>query len=209
MTHAVRPAVATDLGAAAHVLCAAFTDYPWTRWALPHDEYTERLYETQRLYLDHALRHGMVLVDTELRAVAAFLFPDAPPPPESVQRRVGELHGDRLAALLSAPLPPTPGRAWSLEAVGVQPGHQGTGLGSAVLTAGLELIDIRFGAVSLETSDERNVRLYERLGFATTATTQIPDGPFVASMYRGARHIHHTDTLKGTHVASEHQQETP
>jgi hypothetical protein len=46
------------------------------------------------------------------------------------------------------------------------------------------MIDQRGEPIALETSDERNVRLYQRLGFTTAATTTIPGGPLVYSMNR-------------------------
>ena len=51
----------------------------------------------------------------------------------------------------------------------------------------LALIDSRDSEsiVALETSDLRNVRLYERHGFVVTATTAIEGGPTVYSMRRG------------------------
>lgn len=187
--HHARPATQSDLDPAASVLAKAFADYAWTRWALPGDGYEERLEEVQHLYLGHALEHGMVLVDEQVRAVAAFLAPDAPAPSEQVQRRVIELHGSRLDALTQVALPHPPAGAWTLETVGVDPAHQGAGLGTAVTSEGLALIDARGAAVALETSDGRNVRLYERLGFAVTSTTAIPDGPVVHSMSRAATHL--------------------
>ena len=42
----------------------------------------------------------------------------------------------------------------------VEPAHQGRGIGSALLRAGLE----RFPAAALSTEDERGVRFYERFG---------------------------------------------
>ncbi|MEB4615877.1 GNAT family N-acetyltransferase, partial [Leucobacter sp. M11] len=161
-----------------------FFEYPWTRWALPEEDYAQRLEETQRLYLRHALDHGLVVVEDGGRAVAAFLPADAPAPAEAVQRRVAELHGDRLAALASLALPAAPAGSWTLETVGVDPAHQGAGLGTAVTRAGLGYIDARGDVVALETSDERNVRLYERLGFAVVAHTEVPGGPGVTSMVR-------------------------
>lgn len=66
----------------------------------------------------------------------------------------------------------------------------GGGLGSAVLADALALVAKRAAgaAVSLETSDPRNVRLYERHGFAVTAHTAVPDGPDVFSMLREPGH---------------------
>jgi ribosomal protein S18 acetylase RimI-like enzyme len=184
VSHPVREASPSDLDWAARVLAAAFDAYPWTRWALPGDRYAERLEEVQRLYLGHALDHGVVLVDEGLRAVAAFLPPNAPAPTEPVQQRVTRLHGPRWAALAELELPAPPSDAWALATVGVDPACRGIGLGTAVVRAGLALVDERGEAVALETSDERNVRLYQRLGFTTVATTQVPGGPVVHSMYR-------------------------
>ncbi|MET0822442.1 MAG: GNAT family N-acetyltransferase [Aeromicrobium sp.] len=184
--HRARPASQFDLDPAARVLAKAFARYAWTRWALPSEGYEQRLEEVQRLYLGHALEHGLVVVDEQVRAVAAFLPPHAPAPSEQVQRRVAELHGSRLEALMQVALPQAPVGSWTLETVGVDPAHQGAGLGTAVTSEGLAAIDERGEPVALETSDERNVRLYERLGFGVDATTTIPDGPVVYSMSRGA-----------------------
>ena len=184
MIHAVRRATSSDLDSAAVVLAAAFDTYPWTRWVLPSDGYAERLEEVQRLYIAHALNHGFVVVDEQVRAVAAFLPPDAPAPTEHTQQRVGELHGPRLAALVGLSLPQAPAGSWTLETVGVDPSLQGAGLGTAVVAAGLAIVDQQGGAVALETSDARNVRLYQRLGFTIAATTTVPEGPIVYSMNR-------------------------
>lgn len=189
MSHRVRRAVASDLDAAARVLAAAFDTYPWTRWALPADGYAERLAEVQRLYLAHALSHGIVLVDEGVRAVAAFLPPGAPAPAERTLERVAALHGPRWAALAGLSLPDPPAGAWTLETVGVDAGRQGAGLGTAVIAAGLSVVDERGAPVALETSDDRNVRLYQRLGFTTVATTVISGGPVVHSMNRLGGHL--------------------
>lgn len=66
MKHQIRIADSSDLDAAARVLAAAFDAYPWTRWLIPHDGYANRLEQIQRLYLSHALEHGIVLVDDDL-----------------------------------------------------------------------------------------------------------------------------------------------
>lgn len=180
----IRLAESGDLDAAARVLAAAFHDYPWTRWSIPDDDHADRLEKIQRLYLSHALEHGLVVVDAELSAVAAFLPPNSPPPSDRMQRQVAELHGPRLAALADLSLPSAPPGAWTLETVGVDPARQGGGRGTAVTAAGLAMIDERADTVALETSLDRNVALYERLGFTTVATTTIPDGPVVHSMIR-------------------------
>lgn len=195
MNHSIRPATTEDLDDAAGLLAAAFHDYPWTRWSIPAEGYSERLEELQRLYLAHALDHGLVLVESQLRAVAAFLPPNAPAPTEAIQERVGELLGERLALLAQLSLPAAADGAWTLETVGVDPAHQGAGLGTAVIAAGLELIDERSSGtagVALETSAKSNERLYQRLGFTTAAATANPSGPVVYSMARAAARAGHS-----------------
>lgn len=170
----------------------AFSDYPWTRWTVPADEHVRRVEALQAIYLEQlALPWGEIWVDEGLHAVAAFVPPDAPAPPGDALARVIELHGDRASrletadALTSAHHDPI---AWSLATVGVSPTHQGRGLGGAVCRAGLDRLDELGQPCGLDTSDARNVRLYERLGFRTVARTPMPDdGPTVWTMHREPR----------------------
>lgn len=186
MDSQIRRATSSDLPAAAAVLAEAFDQYPWTRWCLPADNYAERLTELQEIYLGHALENGAVLVDDKLRGVVAVLAPDAAKIPETTFARIAELHGDRLSALVSIELPEHPASSWDFATLGVLPDHQGAGLGSALTAAAISAIEERDDSalVALETSDERNVRLYERAGFEVTVRTEIPDGPIVHSMVR-------------------------
>lgn len=183
---------AADLDAAAHTLAAAFESYAWTRWSIPADDYPVRLQRLQRLYLGHALEHGIVLVGGigagDVDGVIAVLSPSAPAPSDALQAQVAELHGARLAVVAAADTPPLPDGVWNLATLGVHPEAQGHGLGAALIGAALAEVDAsRMTAdTALETSDDRNVRLYERAGFTVTATTQIPDGPTVYTMLREA-----------------------
>lgn len=188
----VARAGAADLDAAAHTLAAAFDAYAWTRWSIPADDYTVRLGRLQRLYLGHALEHGIVFVGgfgtDDVNGVIAILSPHAPAPSEQLQAQVAELHGARLAAIAAAQTPPFPAGVWNLATLGVHPQAQGHGLGAALIGTALAAVDASQNAAdtALETSDERNVRLYERAGFTRTATTRIQDGPTVYTMVRQA-----------------------
>lgn len=185
MKISVREATAADVPGAARVLAAAFDQYPWTRWSIPADGYTERLEELQAIYLRHAVETGIVLVDEAGHGVAALLPPEAPEPRVEAQSRIAELLGDRLELLMTTQLPPRPSGAWDLATVGVHPNSWGRGTASALLAEGLHRLDERGAAVALETSDPRNVTLYSRHGFDVSATTRIPGGPVVHSMARG------------------------
>ena len=74
-----------------------------------------------------------------------------------------------------------------LAAVGVRPERQGQGLGSALLEPGLSEAD-RLGLPAyLESSNVRNVPLYERHGFEVTEEVRLPQGPPVWLMWRPGR----------------------
>lgn len=186
-TASIRPANRSETAALAGVIAEAFDQYPWTRWSIPEEDYSRRLTELQALYLRYALDEGVVLVDEQLDGVIALLPPTAAPPSEEFQGRVAELHGARMADVASTSLPAAPSGYWILETLGVRPECQGAGLGRALVRAGLSAVSASAGrGVALETSDERNVRLYERVGFTVCATTQADRGLVVYSMvHRG------------------------
>ena len=142
----------------------------------------------------HALRCGLVLVTEDVDGVVALLPPDAPAPPDVDQARIAELLGVRLTVLVFASFPLRRRAPGQLTTLGVHPGSWGRGCGSALLAGALQEADrAEARTVSLETSDPRNVALYERHGFDLTATTHIPDGPVVHSMVRNR-----PDGAKGT-----------
>jgi ribosomal protein S18 acetylase RimI-like enzyme len=74
-----------------------------------------------------------------------------------------------------------------LAVVGVRPEQQGKGLGSALLRPGLEHADNLGLPAYLESSNIRNVPLYERHGFEVAEEVQLPRGPSMWLMWRPAR----------------------
>lgn len=162
----------TDLPLAADVLADAFRDYAWTRYVIPEEAYDDRLRALQLLYLEYANDHGLVGIaagkDGEVDGVIALVAPGAPDPAPEAVRRVVELHGDRIDRLSHAS--EVDAQAWRLETLGVRRSRQGAGLASALLSFADSLVAVRGGGpVTLETSDPRNVRLYERHGFGVVS----------------------------------------
>lgn len=175
-----RMADAHDLATAADTLALAFEHYPWTRHVIPEDDYPERLHALQLLYLQYAHNHGIVAVIGDCNGVIALIPPNAPEPAPELVERIVALHGDRIDRLdHSEPL----AGAWRLETIGVRPDCQGRGRASALLAFALTEVTRRGGEyIVLDTSDPRNVRLYERHGFRVTGHTDIADGPTVWKM---------------------------
>ncbi len=76
---------------------------------------------------------------------------------------------------------------WYLPLIGVDPARQGQGLGSALLKHALEIIDQNALPAFLESSNPRNISLYERYGFEVVGRVQIGSSPPVHPMIRRAQ----------------------
>ena len=186
----IRDAAFDDIPGAAETLSLAFADYAWTNWTVAPDRHVDRICDVQRLCLEHiALPHGRVYVSDDVAAVIALVGPEAyERVPGDVWARIQSATGDAPAHgnEVSLPSSPIPG-SWELATVGVRPGRQNNGVGTALILHALEALDTATGGrtpVHLETSDIRNVDLYARIGFTIHAETRPVDGLTVWSMQR-------------------------
>ena len=64
--------------------------------------------------------------------------------------------------------------AWLLDSVAIEPAVQGRGFGSALITAGLDRARTDGQGAYLSTGTERNVTIYERLGFRVVKAIDCP-----------------------------------
>lgn len=76
---------------------------------------------------------------------------------------------------------------WYLPMIGVDPGRQGEGLGSRLLSHALERVDADRLPAFLESSNIRNVPLYERYGFEVMGVIDTGLTPPLYPMLRPAR----------------------
>jgi ribosomal protein S18 acetylase RimI-like enzyme len=76
---------------------------------------------------------------------------------------------------------------WYLPMIGVDPAHQGQGVGSALLRHTLALCDADGAAAYLESSSPKNVPLYQRHGFDVVGEIQHADSPVFYPMLRPAK----------------------
>ncbi len=149
------------------------------RWMFPDQEtYSEYFPQFVRALSGPAFDEGTVgLLDG---AAAIWLKPGSEPYEETiaeiVERSVPEdRHPESFALFeeMGAHHPTEP--HWYLPLIGVEPGWQGKGLGTALMKPILDLCDAEGLPAYLEASAERNRALYERLGFETIATIRVAD----------------------------------
>ena len=77
---------------------------------------------------------------------------------------------------------------WYLGYLGVRSDHQGQGIGSLILREVLDQADATSTSAYLESSNEKNLPLYERHGFAVTSSyPALGRGPTIWRMWRDPR----------------------
>tara|TARA_B100000575_G_scaffold198853_1_gene160885 strand:+ start:1148 stop:1699 length:552 start_codon:yes stop_codon:yes gene_type:complete len=76
---------------------------------------------------------------------------------------------------------------WYLSLIGVDPCHQGRGLGARLMKHALNLCDDDGLPAYLESSNPANIALYERFGFEVMGLIQSQSSPAIHPMIRTAR----------------------
>lgn len=171
---------------AAAILAAGFEDDPVLSWTFEDPGRGEKL---EALFTVAAER----AVVREGDGVAAmWMAPGVPLTDGAEEARMVEAMpmatpGDwaRLAALgeaMSAAHPAEP--HWYLAAIATLPERRGRGLGSALLAESLLVVDADRMPAYLESSNPRNITLYERHGFQITGRIDIDDGVYMTPMWR-------------------------
>lgn len=196
----VRPAERADAAPLGATLARAFFDDPAFVWLLPLPATRQRRLRRSfwTILLAEVLHHRTVEVACEGDRIvggALWLPPGHWRPSLSRQllglpghisafgRRIGYAQALAQATVRSHPREPH----WYLHTIGVDPGHQGRGVGSALLQSRLRRCDKDTQPAYLESSKARNVPLYERFGFQSTGRLELPAGaPVITTMWRPA-----------------------
>lgn len=191
----IRAADPSRLAHVAEIVGRAFVTEPMMAWPLGGrtDDLTERCIRFHALFLEPLMGRGIIWESTDGNGALVLVPPEQRDALEdalsvddssahvvfhSGQRRF-ELFWEWVASKIpSEPL-------WHLDSVAVLPGCQGRGIGSALIEFGLEHARDSGTAMLLETGTQRNVPLYERLGFRVVEEADAPDGgPHVWFMRR-------------------------
>ena len=169
----------------------AFGQYNLMVYAAPRD--SVRLPAVTSLYgaiLNDAFRHGEVDTLGDSLGVACWLPPPSSTPTFWRQAQSGMLAlpwhfglagfkkltaFDDVARRLHHDYAPM--SHWYLAAIGVEPTHQGQGIGSALMRPMLEQADRDGLHCWLDTHQDENVRLYQRHGFEVSERVTLPGHP--------------------------------
>lgn len=185
----VIPVTPERLPHAADVLARAFLDDPMTRWSLGGDlddrtGLERRMAEHFRIVNEEGVRRGWLWETPDGSGVAVWLPPEAAATfaddDEAMRPALAPLTDDGAIRYgifwdwIGAHVPADP--VWYLDQIGVEPGRQGQGIGSALITHGLGMAAERSEGAFLETGNPRNVAYYEQFGFRVVEDSDAPDG---------------------------------
>ena len=189
----VKTALAPDEASAIGVLTLAFSGDPMARWSLPDPaKYLAIFSSIARAFGGSAFEKGTAYIANGFTGAALWLPPGTGPDEESLRRLFDENTDDDIKKDMQGifeqmeKFHPTEPH-WYLPMIGVDPAHQGAGVGSALMTEGLKAVD-RDGLIAyLESSNPRNISLYQRYGFEVIGEIQSGSSPVLRPMLRKAR----------------------
>jgi GNAT superfamily N-acetyltransferase len=174
-------------------LLLAFANDPAARWMYP-DAHQFRIFFPRfvRAFAGKAFALGTAQRVKNFRGTALWLAPGIEPDDHALVPLVEETVAPSRRANVFAMFEKIGAHRstephWYLPLIGIDPRHQGQGLGSVLLGHTLAECDRNGTAASLEASNPRSVPFYERHGFEVRAEIQVGDSPTLFAMVREPR----------------------
>lgn len=187
----VVPAAEEERAVATLVL--AFSSDPVSRWVWPDSRwYLTSAPDFVRAFGGRAFAQGTAHCTSDYVGAALWLPPGVEPDEGAMvallQRTVAEEIQQDLFSVLEQMGGYHPGEPhWYLPLIGVDPAHQGKGRGSELLRHALVTCDRDGTPAYLESSNPRNIPLYERHGFELLGAIQVGMSPPIFPMLRKPR----------------------
>jgi ribosomal protein S18 acetylase RimI-like enzyme len=193
MARTVRSAAASERDRVVAVIVMAFSADPVARWSFPDPQgYLRDFPDLVMGFGGRAFEHGTAYCASDLSGAALWLPPGVEPPEDQMiallKRAVPErLQEDAfgLFAQMGNHHPAEP--HWYLPLIGVDPARLGRGCGSALMALALAPCDRDGQLAYLESTNPRNITLYERHGFEAIGTIQAGSSPTIVPMLRKPR----------------------
>lgn len=188
-TQTVQAATADEKPAVLAILTLAFSTDPATRWTWPDPKaYLEAFPQFAIAFGGAAFDKGSAhYVES---AGAALWLPPGTGPDEAaladLMQRTADIatamDGPKLMQQMASFHPHEP--HWYLPLIGTDPARQNTGVGSALLRHVTDQCDREGTLAYLESSNPRNIPLYERHGFEILGRAQSGSSPVITPMLR-------------------------
>ena len=186
----VRAMSADDEVEAIATVVLAFSADPVTRWTWPHShQYLAAMPRFVRAFGGSAFTHGGAYCMSEYTGAALWLPPGVHPDEgalgelmKSTASAAAREEGPAIFELMRKYHPTEP--HWYLPLIGVDPAHQGKGHGDALMRYALERCDRDKVPAYLESTNPRNISLYQRHGFKAVGTIQAGSSPTLVPMLR-------------------------
>ncbi len=186
----VAQATQSDRQKILQTLKMAFVADPMFRWLFPQAaSYDDAMNDFFNAFGGSAFDQGTADTVDDLSAAALWLPPGVEPDGEQMVGLIAQ-HAD--SGLLDAAMPileqmahfHPEGDCWYLAVIGVDPAYTGQGLGASLMKEGVARCD-RDGLLAyLESSNPRNISLYQRHGFEIIGEIQHGDSPIMMPMVR-------------------------
>jgi GNAT superfamily N-acetyltransferase len=189
----VRTMTAEDEASAIGTIVLSFTADPATRWTWPRaDQFLAAMPPFVRAFGSRAYAHEGAFCSSDYTGVALWLPPGVHHDAEALGEVIestgspsARTDGPALFEQLATYHPAEP--YWYLPLIGVDPAHQGKGHGNALMAYALERCDRDKVPAYLESSNPRNIPLYQRHGFEALGTIQVGSSPPIVPMMRHPR----------------------
>jgi ribosomal protein S18 acetylase RimI-like enzyme len=189
----VREMTAAAAQLATDIIVLAFVSDPDTRWTWPNPQlYVAAMPRLVRAFGGKAFACGSAYCAGDHAGAALWL----PPGVEPDQQALSEVMESTLTpsqlenalALFQQMATYHPHEPhWYLPLIGVDPAHQGRGLGDALMSYALARCDRDHAAAYLESTNPRNISLYRRHGFEPLGEIRTAASPPLVPMLRQPR----------------------
>jgi ribosomal protein S18 acetylase RimI-like enzyme len=189
----VRTITSADEVPAIHTVVLAFAADPMARWTWPTShQFLTSMPRLVRAFGGNAFAHGGAHCTGDYAGTALWLPPDVHPDEDAldevIKTTVSPSIRDDSAAVFEQMARYHPSEPhWYLPLIGVDPAHQGKGYGDALMTYALQRCDRDHVPAYLESTNPRNISLYQRHGFEVMGTIQVGSSPPLTPMLRPSR----------------------
>ena len=186
----VRSADASEQASAIGTIVLGFAADPMTRWVWPDSsEYLRVMPRFAKAFGGRAFEHGTADIIEGGRAAALWLPPGVEPDEAEMDAAMeGSLRpeiAEDIGAVLQGMAEYHPREPhWYLPLIAADPNWIGQGLGALLMKHALRRCDEQGSVAYLESSNPRNISLYERCGFKIIGKIQSGSSPVLTPMLR-------------------------